>query len=104
MLRRPPRSTLFPYTTLFRSIGLLRARYENFLSVHDIPISLANCAGFDTRRFRSGIGLRHSKRLQAQLAASDGGKIAALLFFIAMAKYRAHGVHLSVTRAGVAAR
>src|SRR5690349_22548076 len=22
MLRRPPRSTLFPYTTLFRSIGL----------------------------------------------------------------------------------
>src|SRR5438034_3870088 len=24
MLRRPPRSTLFPYTTLFRSVGLLR--------------------------------------------------------------------------------
>src|SRR2546430_3712689 len=26
MIRRPPRSTLFPYTTLFRS----RTRYENF--------------------------------------------------------------------------
>src|SRR3712207_7154984 len=25
MIRRPPRSTLFPYTTLFRSLGLLRA-------------------------------------------------------------------------------
>src|SRR5438270_2745262 len=24
MLRRPPRSTLFPYTTLFRSLGRLR--------------------------------------------------------------------------------
>src|SRR3712207_9174917 len=24
MIRRPPRSTLFPYTTLFRSAGLLR--------------------------------------------------------------------------------
>src|SRR3989442_11562965 len=24
MIRRPPRSTLFPYTTLFRSIALLR--------------------------------------------------------------------------------
>ena len=23
MLRRPPRSTLFPYTTLFRSVGIL---------------------------------------------------------------------------------
>src|SRR3712207_8092601 len=26
MIRRPPRSTLFPYTTLFRSGGLLPAR------------------------------------------------------------------------------
>src|SRR3989475_8335757 len=25
MIRRPPRSTLFPYTTLFRSIGTLHA-------------------------------------------------------------------------------
>src|SRR3712207_7500626 len=25
MIRRPPRSTLFPYTTLFRSLGLLGA-------------------------------------------------------------------------------
>src|SRR3712207_8763915 len=25
MIRRPPRSTLFPYTTLFRSVGLLNA-------------------------------------------------------------------------------
>src|SRR3712207_7327560 len=25
MIRRPPRSTLFPYTTLFRSLGELRA-------------------------------------------------------------------------------
>src|SRR3712207_8979630 len=25
MIRRPPRSTLFPYTTLFRSVQILRA-------------------------------------------------------------------------------
>src|SRR3712207_7335495 len=25
MIRRPPRSTLFPYTTLFRSYGILRS-------------------------------------------------------------------------------
>src|SRR2546429_5345263 len=29
MIRRPPRSTLFPYTTLFRSQGLLAAQTEN---------------------------------------------------------------------------
>src|SRR5256885_8366788 len=28
MIRRPPRSTLFPYTTLFRSIDRTRARVE----------------------------------------------------------------------------
>src|SRR5258706_14623665 len=28
MIRRPPRSTLFPYTTLFRSKGLLRLQAE----------------------------------------------------------------------------
>src|SRR5260221_11901216 len=28
MIRRPPRSTLFPYTTLFRSVGLSEAAEE----------------------------------------------------------------------------
>src|SRR3712207_7954904 len=28
MIRRPPRSTLFPYTTLFRSAGLGTSRYR----------------------------------------------------------------------------
>src|SRR5260370_10466668 len=27
MIRRPPRSTLFPYTTLFRSLGVREAAY-----------------------------------------------------------------------------
>src|SRR5258707_10522893 len=30
MIRRPPRSTLFPYTTLFRSIFVLPSQNENF--------------------------------------------------------------------------
>src|SRR3712207_8151859 len=35
MIRRPPRSTLFPYTTLFRSLA--RRREEPF-TVADIPL------------------------------------------------------------------
>src|SRR5256885_5365360 len=31
MIRRPPRSTLFPYTTLFRSVG---ARFEGRVTYH----------------------------------------------------------------------
>src|SRR3712207_8499253 len=50
MIRRPPRSTLFPYTTLFRSARALAARYAQAFSaayreafrpqdaIHDIDI------------------------------------------------------------------
>src|SRR2546425_7163588 len=30
MIRRPPRSTLFPYTTLFRSLGVHDLRFARF--------------------------------------------------------------------------
>src|SRR3712207_8993118 len=33
MIRRPPRSTLFPYTTLFRSVG---AQYESEVVYHQV--------------------------------------------------------------------
>src|SRR2546429_1858272 len=33
MIRRPPRSTLFPYTTLFRSLGGSRITMSGFSSV-----------------------------------------------------------------------
>src|SRR5258708_23978584 len=32
MIRRPPRSTLFPYTTLFRSGQLVKAAQDNYFS------------------------------------------------------------------------
>src|SRR2546422_6437585 len=41
MIRRPPRSTLFPYTTLFRSLfdlELLPPSLQQFL--HECPVSL----------------------------------------------------------------
>src|SRR2546426_8789583 len=36
MIRRPPRSTLFPYTTLFRSLGLAAATTQ-----HPVLVTLA---------------------------------------------------------------
>src|ERR1017187_194827 len=35
MIRRPPRSTLFPYTTLFRSVHPSEARTSGFRSVRE---------------------------------------------------------------------
>src|SRR5256885_12036698 len=34
MIRRPPRSTLFPYTTLFRSAGKVRYEVEHIWADH----------------------------------------------------------------------
>src|SRR2546427_1567554 len=41
MIRRPPRSTLFPYTTLFRSIGYTMIHVSAFLIVGTIAAVLA---------------------------------------------------------------
>src|SRR5438552_14899686 len=52
MIRRPPRSTLFPYTTLFRSCGRnqqeLRHR-ECLTRDHLVPLSRGGTNGWDER-------------------------------------------------------
>src|SRR5438034_5987494 len=53
MLRRPPRSTLFPYTTLFRSAGgggirqRVRLSQDRRIDVDDDLIPLARCSRID---------------------------------------------------------
>src|SRR5256886_17089821 len=44
MIRRPPRSTLFPYTTLFRSLKILVATYfagldDNLPTALELPVA-----------------------------------------------------------------
>src|SRR2546426_7671646 len=59
MIRRPPRSTLFPYTTLFRSIGRLAHQVEVVGGHHDrgpagvdVPQQLKHAAGGDRKSTR----------------------------------------------------
>src|SRR2546430_17539782 len=53
MIRRPPRSTLFPYTTLFRSVRLLKEEPEKAAQVYlddlktlgrEVPLSVLDRA------------------------------------------------------------
>src|SRR2546430_9647074 len=69
MIRRPPRSTLFPYTTLFRSVASVQSqqqkRRRNELVVHNFILSGARgaaqkCAVRDTR------SEEHTSELQSQ--------------------------------------
>src|SRR2546430_9702029 len=65
MIRRPPRSTLFPYTTLFRSL-LVAARD----AAHHVGEVRAGGAGARARQFRLRVAdLRseeHTSELQSQ--------------------------------------
>src|SRR2546422_6729985 len=63
MIRRPPRSTLFPYTTLFRSVGSVIGAFVG---------SFAGAALFEyTRSARAGVAVRrseeHTSELQSRL-------------------------------------
>src|SRR5438132_10713515 len=43
MIRRPPKSTLFPYTTLFRSIPDLRLRRAADADLHELVAHKSHC-------------------------------------------------------------
>src|SRR2546430_3805534 len=59
MIRRPPRSTLFPYTTLFRSTqGIVQGTFETFASMAD-----RHFGGNLNGRLRSE---EHTSELQSQ--------------------------------------
>src|SRR2546422_8633932 len=51
MIRRPPRSTLFPYTTLFRSVVLLLQTGSAATPGHGPGVGLPRSAAFDAATF-----------------------------------------------------
>src|SRR5687768_18261872 len=77
MLRRPPRSTLFPYTTLFRSLAGSFVNLEDFGITHQlfdrkflrVAVAAVNLNGIG-RVLHGGIGSRseeHTSELQSRL-------------------------------------
>jgi hypothetical protein len=51
MIRRPPRSTLFPYTTLFRSEdAVIRDSFEVWQSAADAPVAIPHRADINDKR------------------------------------------------------
>src|SRR3712207_8637549 len=72
MIRRPPRSTLFPYTTLFRSPEPTRFRRESavrrglrLLVCHPHPVAVREFAAEEARR-ADGRSEEHTSELQSR--------------------------------------
>src|SRR5256885_432497 len=47
MIRRPPRSTLFPYTTLFRSLAVAGIHYADERPKGEVGVSRSECFGVE---------------------------------------------------------
>src|SRR5260370_10121142 len=70
MIRRPPRSTLFPYTTLFRSIEEKRQAFVADDVVMGANVLVAGMADQDRSRHQLDPGRRseeHTSELQSHL-------------------------------------
>src|SRR2546429_3110143 len=52
MIRRPPRSTLFPYTTLFRSLSALLSDSQTVRVPQDTPRTREHCSHAPVRHYR----------------------------------------------------
>src|SRR5438067_2777417 len=69
MIRRPPRSTLFPYTTLFRSHGMPVVQYDpnsrGATAYRALARELAGPARGDSLRGAAGVVDRKSTRLNS---------------------------------------
>src|SRR2546423_13290869 len=80
MIRRPPRSTLFPYTTLFRSHGVILARAGLLLGLPLGPLAhLEALAVVDTDP-RAGVVVRrrHRRRRPVDLPGVGPCRVRAL--------------------------
>src|SRR2546426_9216499 len=73
MIRRPPRSTLFPYTTLFRS----RVRFQPVVAIGDEVVGDVEVAGLELRRPAGR--LRHRDPAELVHVGNLGAAVPALL-------------------------
>src|SRR3712207_7722993 len=71
MIRRPPRSTLFPYTTLFRSVVGRRGTRPGRLQKYHDDVALLRVGGRNKPRVRrQGVGRDRRDRKSTRLNSS----------------------------------
>src|SRR2546426_7853494 len=72
MIRRPPRSTLFPYTTLFRSVGPGGREIARVQARRNEVSGIQNWRNNDrSEQMAVAIAVRHGGEIRA---ATDGGR------------------------------
>src|SRR5688572_31990729 len=88
MIRRPPRSTLFPYTTLFRSLG----RVEQVLQVVELLLGDGLLVPLGEEVRRGGAGRRTSSDRKSTRLNSSHSQISYAVFCLKKKKKTKHRV------------
>src|SRR5256885_7206745 len=94
MIRRPPRSTLFPYTTLFRSLGADHpAAGRSIIFVHHDGFHRSRRAGVD-RAFRPAFTSRPRARRRSEEHTSELQSPCNLVCRLLLEKKKKTPIHL----------
>src|SRR3712207_8538908 len=94
MIRRPPRSTLFPYTTLFRSLSDLLTE-----AAEAIAAEAANVAAVEAGRLRRPVGLRHMQLRFAGAWAAAAVAAKAIMWVADRKSTRLNSSHANISYA-----
>src|SRR2546421_10173817 len=74
MIRRPPRSTLFPYTTLFRSLAIVQRTVRD-AEAHLVAARTLGFAGHPAERAARGIEARAARQPRGAVQQRVGRQI-----------------------------
>src|SRR5688572_13144312 len=110
MIRRPPRSTLFPYTTLFRSLAKVAAKHKgiyishirgesfNLFNALDEAIGIGRDAGLPVVIYHLKVGAKANwGRMNEALAAIEKANASGVRVSATMYPYTAGGTGLAAT-------
>src|SRR2546425_2951099 len=98
MIRRPPRSTLFPYTTLFRSVAVLLALGTFFL-FYRTRLGLVARAVIANRPMAASLGLNTRRMDRSEEHTSELQSLAYLVCRLLLEKKKkcTHRLHLDLS-------
>src|SRR3712207_8449577 len=89
MIRRPPRSTLFPYTTLFRSVGYPRDVYFGVVVVREDGV----------RRLMVGVSQHFVRMSHGYSPTSSAGSMSSALASLDRKSTRLNSSHANISYA-----
>src|SRR5258707_9883131 len=93
MIRRPPRSTLFPYTTLFRSAAALMAKALGLPSITARPVEAFCAEAGSARKASTGLAVMEGNRSEEHTSELQSRQYLVCRLLLEKKKINSHYLH-----------